>query len=420
MDIRGEIMSRKRKLFLLVVAGIGQQSFMSGAYFFTYYYALFKEGMMLTDIQIGTIGSITGIIAVIGYLFGGILSDFFKTKTLMAIAYFLGGSAMIAMSLCPPYRFLLMIQLIIIIAFIFVYWCSMAKYIYSLVDAKTQGQTYGTFLMLAGASGIVSGVITSYIISKIGSVAGVKMLYILYGTLIIFAGIVLLLFYKPSKEDLDVANFEEDKFQLKYILDILKMPEIWLVGIMGFSGFLFCLMCTYISPILTEYFGSSIAFVTFFSTIQIQVLRLIVTPVAGKVIDKTSSMSIMKIAFAMYLLIMLGFILMPWNPNFKVLCIIIVLITSVLYHCSTPTWFTPYNEIGIPLKMRGTAIGIGSAILFSSEAYIYIIAGKLITNYGEKGYRYLFLGTIVCAIIGFITATVLQRRIDKKKAGETI
>lgn len=406
--------SKTSVVILIFFGGLGYAVLQGIGYFNHTYYSLFQEGTGFDDVQIGTLMSIIGILALIGYAFGGILADKFNIKMLMILSHTMGFIVAFAMAMRPGYSIMLILQTLISIFCIFTYWSAMALFVRSLGGVENEGKLYGFFYMACGIGGAVTGFIATAIIARTDAVTGYRSLLFLYAGLNLLVAIIIGIFYKtPDKSSLS----EDDKFQLKYVLDVLKMPEIWLLGIAGFAGYLINVITSYFNPLLTTSFGVSVGTMTLLATIRSYIVRLSINPISGIVIDKMKgSLSLMR-TMLICMLVAVGIVMvLPWDPNYKVIAIAIMITLAIIYNFLSPTWFTPLTDIGIPDKMRGTAVGITNAIIFSSDAFMYNVAGHMIDANGTQGYTMLFGMIGAFAIVGIICVVVLKKRIAAKKA----
>ena len=73
------------------------------------------------------------------------------------------------------------------------------------------------------------------------------------------------------------------------------------------------------------------------------------------------------------------------------------------------------NESGIPVALTGTAVGAASAIGFLPEVYMPLLSGVLLDGYpGPLGYRLLFAGIAVMAVVG-VGAAILLMRLNRRE-----
>lgn len=408
-------MSKTKRIALLVIAGFGYQALMGTGWLIATYYSLFQGGMGFTDTQMGVLMSIIGTVAVIGYLVSGIISDIFSPKFLMILSYCGVAVALFFMLSFPSYEIMIILQVVVALCAILTYWGAMAKFVRTLGTGDEEGRMYGLFYAFVGIGATLTGLITTRFVAKFDSnAAGLKALLMIYAVTLVVVAILQMILYKNQKSE---KTAEEDRFQLKYVLDVLKIPELWLISIMGFAGYLTYLSMAYFAPLLSTSFGVSAAMITLISVFRAHVVRLIVAPTTGIIIDKIqSSTKVMLYALITAIVFIALIIVVPSVPKYTVFAIIALFVLAIIYNISTPCWFTPISEIGIPNKMKGTAVGIYSAIMFSSDAFAYTIAGRYLDKYGEAGYTWIYGTVIGVMLIGVACIIIVRKRLAAKSS----
>lgn len=405
--------SKKQRWILLITSGIGFQGLMFAAFLVSNYYSLIQEATNFSDIELGNLASICGIVALVSYLFSGVLADIFKPKTLIVFSYSLSIVALGFFLTLPSFGIISLLQFVLAFAGVFTYWSACAKFVRSLGPISEEGRNYGIFYAVVGISGVIAGFISSAVTSSYDAATGLRAMLTIWIIMQIIGMLGLVLFYKNIEVE---HTAEEDKFQFKYILDILKTPEIWLMGIVGFAGYLTTCVMAYLSPLLINNFGVSLVTMTILATLRSQLARVIAAPISGTLIDRfKSATKVMFMMLCAFLVLMVILLMIPWTAQYVVIAIAILLLLGLLYNSTTTCWFTPLTEIGIPDNMKGTAYGIACFMTFLPDAFFYKLAGNVITDYGDAGYRYLFSGVTVVVVIGILAVMYLRKRIKTKK-----
>lgn len=402
-----------RSWLLLLVGGFGYQVLNGSAFLINSYYSLFENGLGLTHVQVGTCMTMVGIVTTFGYLFGGLLGDIFKTKTLMIVSHVGCAACLFYMTTLPSYHALLVLEFLLGFFAIGTYWGAMTRFIKSLGEKEVEGKLYGFFYGCTGLSGTVIGFIVAAMVAKSGNVMGLQLLLSTFAAVNLVAALVILIFYKGYQSN-DVID-ETDKFKFQYVIDVIKMPEIWLVGGITFCAEMIYSVMAYFSPMLEQDFAVSAAIITIVVTIRVHFVRLLTSPTSGIIIDKLKSpLKVMNIVLWMSVIIVGIITVMPWTPTFAWIAIIALILMSIVFNISTPCWFTTVSEVGIPERMRGTAVGLACAITFSGDMWTYLVGGELIDRFGSMGYRYYFMMTLVFFVIGLVLNVITKKRIQAK------
>lgn len=101
-----------------------------------------------------------------------------------------------------------------------------------------------------------------------------------------------------------------------------------------------------------------------------------------------------------------------------VLCIAVSFAFAVVYSGMRGIYFATLNEVGIPLSMTGIATGIISMLCYLPDVYFAKLAGTWLDRFGNAGYDYIWIYTIVCGVAGVIVAWITYRyskKLEQKK-----
>lgn len=396
----------------MIIGGFGYQVLNGAAFLISSYYSLFANGLGLTHMQVGTCMTMVGIVTTIGYFLGGVLGDIFKAKVLMIISHVGCAITLLFMTTMPSFTVVLVLEFLLGFFTSATYWGGMTRFIKSLGEKQIEGKLYGFFYGFTGLSGTIIGLIVAAMVAKSGNVVGLKLLLTTFAVVNILAATIVLIFYKGYQ---DKPMDENEKFKMEYFWQVVRMPDVWLVAGITFCAVMIYSVMAYFSPMLEADFGVSAAVITAVVTIRVHFVRLLISPVAGVFVDRFNSpLKVMRIALWLSLVIVAIITAMPWTPTFAWIAIGALLLMSVLFNIATPCWFTTVSEIGIPEKMRATAVGLACAITFSGDIWIYLIGGKLIDSYGSTGYRIYFSMTLLFFVGGLVLSYIAKKRLDKR------
>ena len=402
-----------RSLLLILVAGFGYQVLNGSAFLINSYYTLFANGMSLTNTQVGACMTMVGIVTTFGYLFGGILGDIFPTKLLMIVSHGGVAACLFVMMTLPSYKGLLILEFLLGFFAVGTYWGAMTRFIKSLGSPAMEGKLFGLFYGCCGLSGSVIGFIVAGIVANSGDVSGLRALLTLFAGVNILAAVVIFLFYRGYKPMADSS----EKFRFSDLVEVLKMPDVWIVGCITLCAEMIYSVMAYVAPMLQDSFAVSAAVITVVVTIRVHCCRLITSPVSGILVDKLKSpLRVLKYAMVLSIVIVGIITVMPWKPSFALIAIAGVILMAILFNLSTTCWFTTVTEVGVPERVRATAVGLACAITFSGDMWTYTVGGKLADRFGSMGYRYYFIMCLAFFVIGLVLIRVAQSRIKKRQA----
>lgn len=397
---------------LLFINGLGYYSHFIGSNLHFHYYDAMQQAFGLTNTQIGLYGSIYGAVAMIGYIFGGMIADVFKPKTLLLSSYALNMLVYCFYATLPSYTPLLVAQFLTSLVAYGLFWGAMVKYVRSLGDAANEGRLFGLQFAFVGLGGSILGVLGATFIGQFGTAQGLRYLFIMNAASCGLALLVDAFLYKPR----EVQISEDDKFKFSLVFEVIRLKQFWAICLMSFSMYSMSIILAYLPPLLTSNYGVAIGLVSLIGTFRMYIVRIVFAPVGGALMDKIGSpirviCGVLVTTTAMTLLILLA------PDNLIAIPIIVIIVLAICYQLGTPGWFTTVSEIKIPNKMKGTAVGILCAVMFAPDAFAYIVIGRWIDKYGEKtGYTMAFSSIAVVMVLGLICGLYALRYMKKCSA----
>lgn len=405
--------SKKAYICAFSIAAASNFGF-SIVYAYTSYYVAFQTATGYTNTQMGLLLTVLGIASTILYIPGGYLADKFDPLKLTAIGLIGAGAVGFCIAMFPSFGIMMSLYVIWAIFGILIAWNPQIKVLrlISSDDQQAKIQTmraYGRTLPI-----LIISLAGSGLLAMLKELTALRVTLILYGALAILFTIIALVTYEPVESQLEAAN--EKSVSLKDYAAVLKMPETWMIGLIGFSAYTASTGVTYLQPYLAELFGLSASLSSVFAIIAKNcalVAAPIVTWLAIK--GKTPVTNVMKYSLAMSLVCFVVFLFLPKS---SVLAIAIVLyMASALGIMST--WalqFTPVAEVGIPMAVTGSVIGVASAFSFVSDIFYSAVCGHFLDTYAMDGYKWIFGMTIVILAAGIIACAYIVKKIKAKEA----
>ena len=376
----------------------------------------------VTDAQMGYLMSVYGIACVISYLPAGWVADCFKAKHLIALALLSTSAVGAVVALFPSYPVLLVCYALYGITTTVPLWSAMMKATRELGDSKEMGRLYG---FLEGGRGLIPvayGAIIIPIFSKMGEGAeGIPAVYIYYIALGVLCSLLALFGIKKlrSGDEEDTIKNESTKHTFHDYLNMMKNKSLWLLTLLMFCCFMIYESYSLITPYLTEFFGVSESLAAVISLIKSYGLAVFGGIAAGFVADKLhSNAKVISWGFGLMILATGIFFTVPATPQMFVIAAVTILVLSLGLFMVRALYFAVIDEINIPLKYTGMAVGFASVLGCLPQTFIYSVAGNLLDKYEgtATGYKYMFAYMFTCAAIGAISALLLHRNIKKSAA----
>ncbi len=375
-------------------------------YFRSYYYDAYLEVYHLTNTQMGTFGSIFGVLGAISYLFGGIVADMISPRMIMSVSLILTGAAGLLHLTNPSYGILVLIYLIWGFTSLFAFWPALLKGLRGLAAENEQSKAFG---FMEGGRGIINALhlaitlaVFNFFSKTAGNLAGLNGVITFYSIVVILLGILTFLLMKNDKEQ----TKKGEKLSFRQVIDVLKMPAVWILSLILCCTYTMNISMFYFTPYATASFGIT-ATAAAVVTMMAQYIRPISSIGVVILADRLGRIKMMFIGF-IFMGISTAVLVLFKNvsiPLFIGLCILIYLAMYLNYGVV----FSMMEEGGVPAHVAGTAIGVVCTLGYLPEVICPVLAGHVLDTYTELGYKYYFMGVAVVMFIGIIALILWNR-----------
>ncbi|CCL35853.1 TPA: nitrate/nitrite transporter [Clostridioides difficile] len=401
----------KRFLIIFILA-FGTTAMYSLPYMKSSFYDPMQQALALSHTQIGNLLSLYGLVGMISYFIGGWFADRFSVRKLITFSLIASGVLGFYFSTFPSYSIILLIFVLWGFTTILTFFSASVKVVRMQGSESEQGRIFGFYEGLSGVSGTLISFIGLYFFGKFAEITiGFKYVVWLYSAASIICGI-LLFFLVEEKKD---SGASDEGLSIKSLLKVVTMPKAWLIGLIIFSTYLVFSSLTYLSPYLSEVYVMPMTLVSALSIIRTYVIKMGASPVAGVITDKVgSSIRVMFVGFILMTVSTAAYLVIPKSTGFIWISVINMIILSVILFGFRGIYFASVSESNISLETTGAVVGFASFIGFSPDAFYYTIAGNWLDKYGQTGYTYIFILSVVCAVIG-IFATYALNKINKRE-----
>ncbi|HPT77382.1 MAG TPA: MFS transporter [Defluviitoga sp.] len=389
------------------------------------YYVPLQKVTGASNFQLGILMSAYGVTNFLLYIPGGILADNYSPKKLIVFSCFATSILGFWYSLIPSFGQLIFIHVMFGFTVVLTFWAAMVKIINNLGDSSEQGKLFGISEGLRGMFGAIAAFVSIIFFNKMASEAkGLKAAITCYSVILILGGVLAVLFIVEPKtsnsfEVNEVKNEEKKELKEKKgsFLVVVKMPQIWLAGILVFANYSAWIFHSMVTPYLSQAFELSTSAVATLSTIRTYVMMMIGGLVAGLLTSKIGSVvRFIQYGFFGMIIFGLGYLLIPPNRS----CILLIVLNFILYglclYSTKALYYATIDEIFVPKELVGRASGIISLVGYCPEIFMYMWAGNIVDNAeGLSGYRRVFMLMIIFAAIGLIVSIILKRYIEKER-----
>ncbi|HBF4995658.1 TPA: nitrate/nitrite transporter [Clostridioides difficile] len=404
--------SNFKRFLIIFILAFGTTAMYSLPYMKSSFYDPMQQALALSHTQIGNLLSLYGLVGMVSYFIGGWFADRFSVRKLITFSLIASGILGFYFSTFPSYSMILLIFVLWGFTTILTFFSASVKVVRMQGSESEQGRIFGFYEGLSGVSGTLISFIGLYFFGKFAEITvGFKYVVWLYSAASIICGI-LLFFLVEEKKD---SGASDEGLSIKSLLKVVTMPKAWLIGLIIFSTYLVFSSLTYLSPYLSEVYVMPMTLVSALSIIRTYVIKMGASPVAGVITDKVgSSIRVMFVGFILMTVSTAAYLVIPKSTGFIWIAVINMIVLSVILFGFRGIYFASVSESNISLETTGAVVGFASFIGFSPDAFYYTIAGNWLDKYGQTGYTYIFILSVVCAVIG-IFATYALNKINKRE-----
>ena len=411
-----------KQLIIILFLGLGYTVVYATPFIQYVFYDSLVEALGCTNQQLGYLITIFGVGNLLAP-FGGALSDKFNTKKIYIIAMLVICGLNVIFALNMSYTFSLVIWGGFAIFGLFLYFPAHTKLTRLVGSENQQGTIFGFTEAFCGITNVIVNFIALYLFAyfsnKYFGVAGLKAAIIGYAVLGVIAVIALaILVPDPGKNAAEATEVFDTRMGVSDWLSIVKNPCTWMSGIAVFATYTMYCTLSYYPPYFSNVLGVSVVFTGGLSIFRQYGTRFVGAPVGGWLGDKIKSVStVVGVSLAAAVVMVVAFMMMPAGTNSNVL-IILTLAAGILTYMARGSMFAIPSELKIPRKYAGTTSGVVCAIGYCPDLFIFVLYGYWLDNFGNDGYRNIFIYAAVIMVIGVINAIVTQ--IYKKRMAAKI
>ena len=374
----------------------------------------FLDVFNLTNLELGGLFSIYGIVAFFSYLYGGVLADRYSPRKLLSISLIFTSLGGLIMMTYPSYLIMQLLFAYWGFTTVFIFWAPMLKATRAIGGVKMQGKTF-SFLdggrgVVASSIGLIGVLIFSVLITEdvssltLSEKQEVFKYVIGASSLIVFIiGIVVYAYLKIElKDDEKIGNF-------KSLLELAKLRSVWLIS--------FIILCAYMGYKITDVYSLYASEVMLFDEINAarvgalqQYLRPIVCISVAFFTDKNGNINNILIGF---FVMMLGSILFASGlikVSMNILFFISLIIVATGTYAIRGLYFSILKDGKIPYILSGTAIGLISIVGYSPDIFATPLYGYLLDNFpGIRGHQYVYLILFISSIVGIYVSLKFKK-----------
>lgn len=367
------------------------------------FYTQFLEAFALSNQQAGQLLTMFSLTATPGYLFGGMLADKFSPKKLVVISQVLTAAFGFIMTFLPGYTWLLVCYLGFGVSTTFIHWSAYLKLVRAQASENEEGKIFGFFEMCAAIIGAIMSYGILAVLQKITATIGFRSVTSIFALVLVLVALLIAFLVKDTSASTD----EKENFRFSMVGAALKNPVTWLNGFIVMGLFAVISASNYLNPYLSGVFGVSVTFSTGFAIANRTLVRLFLAPIGGLMLDRLKTPRFLAITCICMMVLVGGLIIIPQERSTLVPAMVLSILLISVLALSRAGLYTPIPEGKVPFEITGTAMGIASAVGYSTDLWLYNLCGSWLDQYGNNGYRYVFMLVLAGLLLVIISAVLL-------------
>lgn len=379
------------------------------------YYRPLADALDLDNAQVGSLMSAFGVTAMLSYVPGGWMADRVSPRKLLTSSLLLTGGSGLYFATFPSYAISLALHALWGVTITLLFWGSMIRVTRNWAPAEQQGRAFGILETGRGFGEVLSSMAILAVFGFLGSDKFALSMVIVQFSVLIFVLGILAWFTIDDETGGQSATDDQAKVGLKDIIEVMKMPAVWLIAIVILAGY-----CAYWGTFRFTSYSSDIFLMSVTMAAALSVGKLWMKPIAalsaGFISDKFGVAKSVAFLFVVLIASFSIFAVMPGLPSLLPMMIVNVAIASLAIFAMRGIYFALLEEGGIPLSVTGTAAGIVSVVGFTPDIFMPLLGGVLLDRFpGQEGYRIFFFTVAGICVVGLVATLILYRKISSNQ-----
>ncbi len=356
----------------------------------------------ISNTELGLWFSVYGLVAMVSYLFGGVLADRFPARNLMAMALWLTSGGGLIMAMVPSNRAMLWLYAFWGFTTICLFWAAMIRATREWGGRDFQGRAFG---WLEGGRGGVAALLATFayfLFSREGNLQ----IVILATSLFTFLGGWLVWVFIPRRTpEKSGTQFSET---IRGVFSLLRKRNTWLLSIIIICAYAGYKITDDYSLFAREVLGFSESGAAGIATAALWV-RALVAILAGYLADRFKRTDVITVSFAFTAIgaLLVGFRIFDGITG---LLLLNLGLTAAGIYGVRALYFAVMKEAGFTLALTGTAVGIVSFAGYTPEVFMGPWMGHLLDNSpGAEGHSHVFILLSAFALLGLLAALLFRK-----------
>ncbi len=407
--------SRRRKAFsrwiVMAVLGLSGTVIYLLPFLREVYYEPLQEALDISNSQAGVLMATFGLTSMVSYIPGGWIADRVDARALIAGALVSTGALGFWFATFPTYPVALVIHALWGVTATGMMWGALIKATRDWAPSTEQGKAFG---LLEAGRGVSEAAFLTLFLAIFAGLGGdspaFAQIVVQYSILHVALGVLAWFVIAPSAaRNGDSASGGGD-VALRDFVRVAKMPAVWLIAVVVFSGYSAYWGAYYFTPYASDVFLMSAVMAGAVGAGKVW-LKPASALIAGVVADRIGVSRAVAASFAILIVSFAGFVLLPAGEAMVAIMLINIAVASIAIFALRGIYFALLEESGVPIALTGTATGFVSVVGFAPDVFMPLLGGALLDGFpGELGYRLYFGAITAISLCGLIATLALKRR----------
>lgn len=417
---RGEITYKDltgiHKWFLIVLVSLGSSLIYTPLYLKNVFYDPLMQGLGATNTDLGAMVSLYGIAAMICYLPSGIVADKFRMRTLSWVGFIASAVVVYYYATLPSIFMCYVVFGVMGVTTILIWWGTRFKLVRLCCEEDEYPARIGVSYSIYGVAGLVIGLVNTAVFALVPIPAqGVQLVLFWLATAMVVLGVLSYILIPDFKGEI---NKDSKLFSLADAVEAIKTPGVIWACLAYFCVYAFYQGASYTTPYLTA-LGTDANLTNIVSLVRTYGIALVAGPVLGFLAARFKSTKAIAACFGLSIVVFVVLMMLPVDNSVSLIAVCLVLLIGFVTYGAFSIGSSPLSELGIPMRIFGTAAGLLSVIGFMPDVFIHTWYGSMIDASGTAAFNMIFIIEALIAAVGILCLVMCMRTVKKHLASKS-
>lgn len=367
------------------------------------------QAFNFTNTQFNDLQFWYGLVATLTYIPGGWLADRVSPRKLLAISFLSTSILGFIFSTYPSYEVCLAIHILWGVTTTLTFWAAMLRACKDMASSSEQGRFFGFLESGRGLSNVIGTTIALWVFGLVAdNHLGVQWAIWIKAGGCMLAAFLVWFFFKDPVEITPSPSLLAD------ISQTVKSPLVWALALIVFCCYTAFTVGSYMNPFLVKVCNMEATKAGFIATVWLYGGQFAAAPVSGLLADRIGRPNALVLWFGVLIAIYVLVIGLPGTPESALFTSVSFVAFYLAIYAIRGIYFAVMEDMRIPANISGSAVGLVSVLGFTPDFITFRLAGPILDQYpGAEGYKMIFTGGSVVAVVGLVVCLAVLLHIRK-------